>query len=369
MKYQEIIHYILALMLIGVVMTSGCMQETPQQGVQSTVEQASATRISYQEKPDGFPSMFQLDDGTLWVVFKSKPSAGTNVHLVTSEDKGETWLTDNPMAITESRANAEHTSLVQKDDLIVLAWDNGNLLRYSISPDNGNTWKQKDLELGKARYPYIYEVDGELWYVFITIEDGDGGIIKYMTSGNGNDWREVGELIKNPDQSGEFAIYGNPILYKRRGELWLLWDTGAEAAPTSDIWWMKSLDSGETWEEPKVLTMGTATLDDVDPSICEYNGKPLLVYASRPEGELQKDYKIYYKTYGDNGWSEPVKLGEPYNYPGEHVLDWYPSCFTDNNGKIWLTWASNRLSAEKSDSRIDVEEDNREIFVAPLELG
>ncbi|MBI5221403.1 MAG: CehA/McbA family metallohydrolase [Candidatus Magasanikbacteria bacterium] len=344
-----------------------------QTGISENKNSVSATRISYQEEtPDGFPSIFQLENGTLWVIFKSKPQSESNLFLVSSKDNGKNWSTEEPLKITDSKANAEHTSVIKKGDSVIIAWDDGNGIKYNTSSDNGKSWKQNEFDFGKSRYPYLYQVDQKIWYLFISEEKGLGGIIKYMTSDDGESWSETKEIIENPDQSGKTAVYGNPVLYrdKANGELWLLGDTGAEEEPVSDIWWMKSLDSGASWSQPEILTKNTEELDDVDPSICEYEGKPLLVYASRPEKNLNQDYKFYYKIYEGGHWSGLEKLGEPYNYSQEHVLDWYPFCFTAKDGSSWLAWASNRLTADRSNKRMEGPiQDNREIFIAPFNIG
>lgn len=247
----------------------------------------------------------------------------------------------------------------------MLAWDDGKELKLNISSNNGKNWVQNDL--GQAVYPFIYQVGDKIWYLFISRENGLGGIIKYIVSDDANKWSEPKEIIKNPAQTGETAIFGNPVIYQFGQELWLFWDTGAEVEPISDIWWLRSFDAGKTWAEPELLTGKTSELDDVDPCICEYNGKPILVYASRPDKNAGQDYKFYYKIYENGKWSDSKKLNQPYNYFQEHVLDWYPFCFTVKDNTSWLVWASNRLTAGRSNERMEGPiQDNREIFIAPL---
>jgi len=360
-----------------VVLVCGCLggEEASTAGVggvttstaASTADAGAATRISYQETPDGFPLLFRLGS-ELWIIFKSKPLSKSNLYLVGSSDNGTTWETGNPRRVTDSGGNSEHTSIIRKEDLLLVAWDDGSEVKYTVSLDGGGHWKQKELHSGQSWYPYAYVVGDEIWYLFISREAGLGGVIEYTTSLDGESWGAVKEVLKNPDQSGETTIYGNPVLYEADGELWLLWDTGAESEPVSDILWMKSQDNGKTWSRPEVITKETGDLDDVDPCICEQDGRPLLVYASRPENEPDTDYKIFYRVYENGVWSQPTKLGEPYNHPENHVLDWYPYCFTDSDGRLLLAWASNRVTAGKSSTRMDVIEDNREIFTAPLKI-
>jgi hypothetical protein len=122
---------------------------------------------------------------------------------------------------------------------------------------------------------------------------------------------------------------------------------------------MTSSDNGKTWSEVKILTENTPTLDDVDPCFFETpQGELVLVYASKSDDPSSEyvDYDIYYRLYTGDGWSDASRFPSPISERG--VRDWYPYCFLANDGQIWLTWASDR---------VDVANDEREVFVAPLE--
>lgn len=334
-------------------------------------------RITNTPSVEGFVVMHQWDDDTMAVIFKAKPGDKSDLYSVSSYDNGKTWAVGSPKRITDSHANAEHTSIAQLGEATFLAWDNGSEVHYLVSEDKGKTWKDRQL-FKNAWYPYIYNTGNQLLLVFISQEKGLGGVIKYSVSDNGFDWSEPKEIVKNSDLSGKTSIWGNTLLYQTtQGELWLIWDSGSwtEAMPegasqTSDLYWMYSQNNGVDWSAPKKITQNTEKLDDIEPRICENNkGTPILFYEARQEEDITQDYKLYYREYAEGEWSLGVKLPKPYNYPEEHILDWRPYCLKDNNGQLWLAWVSDRGRESKNKTRaIEFSGAPRDVYVAPFNL-
>ena len=96
----------------------------------------------------------------------------------------------------------------------------------------------------------------------------------------------------------------------------------------SDIWYIKSEDSGESWGEPVQLT--DADQASLTPKIAVYENTLHVAWFDRRDG----DYEIYYKKSSDGGdtWGEDVRLTNSTGFPR------IPSIAVDSIGGVHIIW-------------------------------
>lgn len=342
---------------------------TPSSSTASSSQQQigiEVTRLSHHlGAPEGFPTIYQWENGDIWTIFKLKKEEGTGAYFVPSSDDGITWKTDMLQQATGSPSNVEHLTMADIGDRTLIAWDTGHEILGVMSDDQGQTWKKVELELDNDWYPFFFKKSGnELWLLYISLKEGEGGVIKYRTSNDGINWSDPIIITENPDVQGDEMVYGNVILHEIDGKLWLFWDTGAELKIMSNLLYSISDDGGQSWSETNKF-ISDPEIDDVDPFICEQsNGIPLLIYASAPKGlggELYSDfgtgevYEIVYRCYENGNWGVQRRFAQPLN--SEH-LDWYPMCYSTDQGTMLLAFCSDRDAPD----RVDI--GGREVYIA-----
>ncbi len=135
------------------------------------------------------------------------------------------------------------------------------------------------------------------------------------------------------------------ITQTANGTIWVVWQStriwvwdpqAGEEIPQDDIYYKTSSDGGATWSNDTRLT--TDLNNDVAPSIIQTsNGKIWVTWSSDRQGNA---FDIFYKTSSDGGtaWSNESRL----TTHGDN--DWAPSITETINGTIWVVWHSYRNS-------------------------
>lgn len=112
--------------------------------------------------------------------------------------------------------------------------------------------------------------------------------------------------------------------------LWLVWTTNRDV--DNNLYYETSTDNGSSWSSPIPLVWDAA--NDRSPSITQsVDGKIWVAWDSNRISA--GNFEIYYKTY-DGSWSIDTRL--TYNASA----DFRPSVFGTNDGKIWIVWESMR---------------------------
>jgi len=257
----------------------------------------------------------------------------------------ETPLTTNP-AFDWNPCSGQILQAANRTIWIVWASNRtGNYdIFYKISSDGGATWSN-DMQLTTYQYgddyPSIMQTaNGSIWVVWAReirtpVCHWD---LYYKTSSNGGAaWSNEKPLTTDPNFD-----FRPSITQTADGTIWVVWHSDRiwvwdpeenKSIPQDDIFYKTSSDGGATWSNDKRLT--TDPKDDGTPSITQTNdGKIWVTWSSdRYDGR-----DIFYKTSSDGGttWSNEFRLTE-------HIgNDWTPTIIQITNGTIWVVWHSTR---------------------------
>ena len=103
------------------------------------------TRLTDHLGSDVAPSVMQVSDGTIWVVWSSNRDGPLNVYYKTSDDNGLSWSNDTPLIQDADRDNTP-SFLQTFDGTIWVVWSSNrwdleeDMLFYTTSSDGGATW-------------------------------------------------------------------------------------------------------------------------------------------------------------------------------------------------------------------------------------
>jgi len=214
---------------------------------------------------------------------------------------------------------------------------------YKTSSDGGSTWTddtQLTTHTAIDDTPSIIQTsDGSIWVVFLSWRSGSSNPdIYYVTSSDGGAaWSSATRLTTDSGFDLNPSIVqlsdGTIFVAWQSDRIWV-WDPEAGAEiPQDDIFYKTSSDGGSTWTADTRLT--TNTKDDSNPSVTQVtDGKIWVTFVSNRLDPRD----IYYKTSSNGGstWSADTQLT---TYSGD---DWAPSITQTGDGKIWVMFHSQR---------------------------
>jgi hypothetical protein len=207
---------------------------------------------------DVTPSLMQTNDGTLWLFWASMRTGNYDLFYKTSSDNGNTWTNATQLTTNPERDIAP--SVIQvADGTIWVVWQTINMgnydLFYKTSSDNGNTWTnatQLTTNVYNDESPSIVQMqDGTIWVVWqYTTEEPDFEIFYKTYNGS---WSSDTPLTENPD------FDWNPsVVQSRDGMIWVFWSrelrVGGPGHFQDDLFYKTSVDNGATWSEDIRLT-------------------------------------------------------------------------------------------------------------------
>lgn len=195
---------------------------------------------------------------------------------------------------------------------------------------DGSSWSsetQLTTDLQNDMNPSIMQAqDGKIWVVWETDRKLLDEDIYYRVF-DGGSWSGDTPLCTElyPDK--------NPsITQTSDGKIWVVWSSIRTGNP--EIFY-KTFD-GSAWSAEHQLT-NDQNMDDEDPAIMQaIDGKVWVVWSKKSRA---KNDDVYYKTFDGVTWSADTQLTtDSYN-------DSNPAITQSINGRIWVTWSSNRKAS------------------------
>jgi len=208
---------------------------------------------------------------------------------------------------------------------------------YEWSPDMGLTWNNNidgNPSIAQAN-------DGKIWVVWNSYRTGNAEIFyKVYDSFKVHPWSSEKNLTANP------SVDKTPsIMQAKDGKIWVVWSTNRDG--NYKIYYKTSSNNGATWSPDQNLTAIQNPKDDEHPSIMQtVNGTIWLAWSANRTG----NYEIYYKTSQDNGttWSTDMSL----NYTDTD--DRNPSITQSADGKIYFVWVRNKDQDKDGDPDLNI---------------
>lgn len=116
------------------------------------------------------------------------------------------------------------------------------------------------------------------------------------------------------------------------GKIWVVWSSIRTGDP--EIFY--KIFDGSSWSVEYQLTTDQ-NMDDEDPSVTQAMDGTIWVVWSKKSRAKNDD--IYYKTFDGVAWSDDIRL------TSDTGIDSNPAVTQSMNGRIWVTWNSNRKAA------------------------
>jgi len=312
------------LVLIGTVLLVGA------------VSWSSDIRLTTDSFWDINPSITQTMNGSVWIVWSSDRIAYKDeLFYTTSPDYGATWF--SARRLTTSGGFDLMPSIIQTaNSWIWVVWASDRTGNYEIfyktSPDHGATWSgdaQMTINASRDGRPSItQDATGTIWVVWMRNIDGNYELFYTTSPDYGATWTGETQLTTDPS----WDIWPS-VTYTRNGEIWVVWSS----LRTGDyeLFYTTSPDYGATWTIETPLT--TDPDFDERPSIIQAIDDSIwVVWQSDRAGGTR--YELFYTTSPDYGstWTPDTQL------TSDSDEDMSPSIFNTDDGRIWVTWSTDR---------------------------
>jgi len=220
---------------------------------------SEATQLTSHPASDLKPAVRQMSDGQIWVVWASSRSGSYDLYRKTSFDNGISW-SDETRLTTDSSLDKMPSLAQMSDGSIWLVWASdrtGNYdLYYKISSDLGASWSEATQLTSSSAIdsnPSILQtIDGRIW-IFYSLRKASATAtddIYYMYSAdNGVTWSDNVQFTTD-----KYDDIWPSVAQTRLGRVWVVWVSDRADQPdwgNLDIYCRASL-AGDINEDNKV---------------------------------------------------------------------------------------------------------------------
>mgnify|MGYP001104134894 CR=1 FL=1 len=242
-------------------------------------------------------SAFQASDGAVWLVWASDRTGNYDIYCKASSDLGVSWSNDTQL--TTDLGNDLKPSVCQLlNGSIWVVWSSARTGSYDLylktSSDNGVSWSRDirlttDPNLDKG--PSIFEMsDGAVWLVWASDRTGKFDI--YYKVYNGLYWSSK-EML-----TSDTKVDSNPFVFQTLDDkIWVFWSSREPSETANDdVYYKYSCDSGVIWSDKTRFT--TDAYDDVWPCAVQTGDIRIWVVwtSDRADQPDWGNWDIYYNT-------------------------------------------------------------------------
>jgi carboxyl-terminal processing protease len=288
------------------------------------------------------------DGDTLHVVWYDSRDGNYEIYYKMSPDGGDTWGPD--IRLTFSTGDSWSPGIAVSGQVLHVSWEDARNgpreIYYKRSLDGGLTW-ESDVRMTYANInAFLVSVAANGTYVHLTWQDerdGNDEVYYKRSVDGGATWDSDVRLSNDPEYSGlpSVAVSGSVVH--------IAWEENRNG--NGEIYYIRSVDNGTNWGPETRLT--TTILESWDPAIAVSG---LTVHCTYMEDVMGGDYEIFYIRSVNSGltWETPVRLS--YNtassiYPNiaslgqdVHVVwrdqrDGQPEIYYNKSANGGTTWA------------------------------
>jgi hypothetical protein len=306
--------------------------------------------LTYWTLRDGPPSVAQMSDGRVWVLwpsYRTPTDSDYNIWCRVYDFATGSWslddklIDDNGHDINDVGNDMSPFIFQLRNQTIYIFWasnrNGSDDLFYRTSNNNGTSWSVNPVQLTTDAKddtnPYVTQAaNGSIWLVWQRPNAAGFREIFYMIY-NGSSWSQEGQLT-----SDDLNDWNPSIAQMRDGRIWVFWARRyMDSDYNEEI--VYSIYNGSSWlPTPERLT--TSTNVDQDPAVVQArDGAIWVVWGLR---EVKKDTllpgDLYYTLSYDNGvnWVDPPLL-----LASNSTDDKWPSIAQISDKRIWVVWTSN----------------------------
>ena len=229
----------------------------------------------------------------------------SKIYYTHSLDNGKNW--SEPICLTPNSTAAIYPVIAVNATTIHIAWKdyrNGNPeIYYRRSTDNGKTWEETQrITYNSSRKNNIYDIGIQVWKnnVYLVWKDyrsGSSEIFFKKSTDNGETW--------GPDQrlTYDYTPSYSPCMVVDNDNIYIAWE---DWGLRSNICFMKSNNNGVNWTNKTYLTSNTAKGDSEQPSLAVWKNHVYLVWQDTRNGKN----RIYFKKSNDYGntWGKTKQI-------------------------------------------------------------
>jgi hypothetical protein len=252
------------------------------------------------------PSLTQLSNGTIMMVWASNPTGHYNLYYELLNKN--VW--SKPFQLTSgSFTDQLGKTLVAPDSTLWVFWQRdwssstclSSLCRQIFYKTlTGGQWSQDvqvttDLSTWNAMPSIMKGRDGRTWLAYSKWQSRNSGYNVFYRAFDGNSWS--GEVPLTSTSNSDTA----PSIYQdRNGTIWLFWSRDVPLNSTVSqfkIYYKFSPDSAATWSADTQLTFGgdvNRTIDDRQPFVTTWIDKSLYIFYSSNALGNGSAFDIYY---------------------------------------------------------------------------
>lgn len=230
----------------------------------------------------------------------STESTGTEeedyeIYYKTSHDNGDTWSDDIPL--TNNTNEDMGPSIIQLENgTIFLVWESdktGNPEIFYKTTLDGASWSDEKQITTNSAFDHgpsvIQTMDGRIWVAWSSNRFGDNEIF-YKTY-DGISWSNETRLTNSTNSDASPSL-----LQTLDGTIWIFWSSIEDSSTaTHDIYYKISSDNGSTWSESIQFT--TDKYEDIWPSTMQsHDTKIWVVWVTNRDDQEDGNWDIYYRT-------------------------------------------------------------------------
>ena len=225
-------------------------------------------RLTNSSGYSGGPSIVSTPSAT-HVVWNDNRDGNHEIYYKRGDGAGSTW--DPEVRLTSTNERSVHPCLALSGNNVHLVWVESFYINYKRSIDNGNSW-DTEIQLSQpsdymeaSQLPSIAASGTDVHVVWMDNRDystSGQGIFKYRlfyasSKTSGTTWSAEQAI------STDWSSRGQPSIGIHEGDyIHVVWESKPSDTPTNDaIYYLRSFDKGDSWDQRVTLTTSTEELD------------------------------------------------------------------------------------------------------------
>jgi len=320
---------------------------------------SSDTRLTWNEALDVSPSIMQALDGSIWVVWSSdREHVYNDLYCAISSDYGENWR-NYSLTSTLTSWDTNPSIIQTRNGSILVVWGRTKMatpvtydIYYRYSVDYGEKWSSAKNITDPSTWdedPSIMEdAYGRIWVAWCRKAGGNREIFYKYSSDHGESWSPDTQLTNH------IGVDKAPsIMQAADGSIWIAWASYRTGETVDyEILYKYTYDYGENWSSDTMLTNQTGF--DVSPCIIQArDGSIFVFWVSDRIHPNDSANDLFYEISEDMAqtWSKPLgQRGTQLTTDAEQDVS--PSAANIDDGRIWVTWSSNRVTAQADEFEV-----------------
>jgi len=242
-----------------------------------------------------------------------------------------------------------HPSVVVDQDGVVhlayLAQEKGKQVQdvfHAVSSDGGDTWStavEVSKTPGQSSDPAIGGHGKNLAIVWVdtTAVAGRPDIWAAISTDTGAAWTTAADVSNTPGVSSEPAVAVAPD-----GTIHVVWTDATAGADNPDIWHTQSGDHGKSWKAAEDISK-TPGVSSHPAVACGFKGEVYVAWSDTTNGTDNRDIWFVRSLDGGNTWDKPFDAS---NTPG---LSSTPDVAVGGDGSVCIAWIDSSVGATHPD--------------------